>query len=422
MFSAINRKVKRWVLRHYKRRPLILISDTTLRDGAQMPGIRLTAQDRVRIATALADAGVHSIDIGFPAAGESEVEAIRRVAAVVEGPVLSVLTRTTPGDIDLAAEVLEEVSLLKRAVTLFIGTSPTHRRYKHEMTQAQIIRTVVESVQRAQESFEIISFGAEDASRTEPAFLEEVYREAIAAGATSIGFTDTVGILTPSKVTDALNRIQDGVPNLDDALLGVHFHNDLGLATANCLAAVSAGANIVQGTVNGIGERGGNVALEEVVVALVLNAGEFGKEVTVDPHKIHALCRLVAEITGCQPAANKPIIGKNIFRTEAGIHQDGLLGHPDTYLPFQPELIGAGPVQLVLGRNSGRRAVRHHLEAAGLKPTEEHVRLVLDYLKGKPHTPAEQAEIDGFMERIRPFIAEDEYHAASPAHVLGDVA
>lgn len=422
MFSAINRRVKRWVLRNYKRRPLVLVSDTTLRDGAQMPGIRLDARDRVRIAAALAQAGVHSIDVGFPAAGEAEVEAIRRVAKAVHGPVLSALARTVASDIDLAAEALSGVSLLKRAVTLFIGTSPSHRRHKHEMSQPQIIQTVVEAVQRAQESFEIISFGAEDASRTEPDFLNEVYREAIEAGATSIGFTDTVGILTPTKVTQALARIQDGVSNIDDALLAVHFHNDLGLATANTLAAVAAGANIIQGTINGIGERGGNVALEEVVVALLLNADEYRKEVTVNPAQLYALCGLVAELTGCQPPANKPIVGRNIFRTEAGIHQDGLLGHPETYLPFPPELIGAGPVQLVLGRHSGRRAVRHHLEAAGFNPTEQHLRLVLDYLKGKEHAPAELAEIEGFLEKLRPFMTEEELRPPDSIRALGGVA
>jgi len=183
---------------------------------------------------------------------------------------------------------------------------------------------------------------------------------------------------------------------------------------------VAAGANMVQGTVNGVGERAGNAPLEEIALALVLHAEEFGKEVTVDPAALHGLSRLVADETGFEPAANKPLVGRNIFRTEAGIHQDGLLQHPDTYLPYRPELVGAGPVEIVLGRNSGRHAVRHHLEAAGFEPTEEHVRLVLAYLKGDHHTAAEMAEIREFLERIRPFMSGEEVQLETPKR-LGQV-
>ncbi|HRX87139.1 MAG TPA: pyruvate carboxyltransferase [Phycisphaerae bacterium] len=407
MFSAINRKVKRFVLRQQKKKPLVLISDTTLRDGVQMSGVRLQPADKVRIAQALADAGVHSIDCGFPAAGETECEGVRQIARRVKGPTLSALSRTVLADIDLAAEALEPVSPLKRAITLFIGTSPLHRDHKHEMAKAQIIDTACRAIDYAQKHFEIISFGPEDASRTEPEFLFEVYEKAIQAGALSIGFTDTVGILTPAKSADIVKRIQDNVASMDDAMLGVHFHNDLGLATANSLACVQAGANIVQGTVNGIGERAGNVAIEEVIMALVLHADEFKKGVTVNPRALAGLCSLVAELTGFEPAANKAVIGRNIFRTEAGIHQDGILAHPDTYLPFPPETIGAGPVELVLGAQSGRSAVRHHLAATGLDVNEEHVELVLGYLKGRPHNPADYPEIDEFLERLQPYMADD---------------
>ena len=409
MFSAINRKVKRWAIRQYKKRPLVLLSDTTLRDGAQMPGLRLMVEGRVRIAAALARAGVHSIDAGFPAAGAAEVDAVRQVVRAVNGPIFSVLARALPGDVDLAADALQDVSPLKKAVTLFIGTSPLHRRDKLRMDRPGVIDAVVRAVEHAQSAFELISFGAEDASRTEPEFLHRVYAEAIAAGATSIGFTDTVGILTPDRAADAVKRIQDQVTNIDDAMLAVHFHNDLGLATANALACIQAGANIVQGTVNGIGERAGNLAIEEVVLAMTLHPDQYGKEITARPEALHGLSRVVAEVTGVEPAANKPIVGRNIFRTETGIHQDGLLKHPDTYLPFRPEVVGAGPVELLLGRQSGRRAVRHQLQNSGFEPTEEHVRLVLAYLKGDSFSPDEAAEIEGFLERIRPFLSRDEY-------------
>ena len=408
MFSAINRKVKKWVLKQQKKKPLVMISDTTLRDGAQMPGLRLDANRKVQIARALSEAGIHSIDIGFPAVGETEVQMCRRIAGEVKGPVMSVLARTMKQDVDLAADVLSAVSPLKRAVTLFIGTSPLHREHKHQMSKAQVIKTAVEAVEYAQSAFELISFGPEDASRTEPEFLYEVYKEVIAAGALSIGFTDTVGILTPHKAADAVKRIQDNVPNIDEAMLAVHFHNDLGLATANSLACVASGAHIVQGTVNGIGERAGNAPIEEIALTLHLHEDEFKREITVDPQALYALSKLVAELTGFAPAANKPVVGRNIFRTEAGIHQDGLLQHPGTYLPYPPETVGAGPVELVLGQHSGRNAVRHHLEASGIEPTEEHVKQVLEYLKRDDHDPGDHAEIEEFLERLRPFMSDEE--------------
>ncbi len=413
MFSLINRKIKRMVLRQQKKRPIVMISDTTLRDGAQMPGIRLEPAQKVQIAQALAAAGVHSIDCGFPAAGEAEFEGVRAIGKAVKGPVLSALARTHQGDVDQAAEALSGVSPLKRAITLFIGSSPLHREYKHAMTKSQIIDTAANAISRATKQFEIISFGAEDASRTEPDFLCELYEAAIQAGAISIGYTDTVGILTPDRAADAVRRIQDGVKSMDDAMLGVHFHNDLGMATANSLACVKAGANIVQGTINGIGERAGNVALEEVVLALTLYPEEYGKRTLVDSTALFNLSQLVADLTQVRPMDNKPVVGRNLFRTEAGIHQDGILKNPDTYMPFKPELIGAGPVTLVLGRNSGRNAVRHHLEMSGVEPTEEHVGLVLDYIKTGRHSEGEQAEIDGFMKRLAPYMSKPE--APAPA-------
>lgn len=420
MFSAINRKIKRIVLRQQKKRPVVMISDTTCRDGAQMPGLRLSVDDKVRIAKALSEAGVHSIDCGFPAAGPHEIAAIKAIAASVKGPVLSCLARTKAEDVEMAADALRAVSPFKKAISLFIGTSPLHREHKHQMTKAQVLKTAVAAIEKAGAHFEMISFGAEDASRTEPDFLSEVYEAAIQAGALSIGFADTVGILTPRKAADAVKRIQDTVPSADDAMLGVHFHNDLGLATANSLACVSAGANMVQGTVNGIGERAGNVAIEEVILALVLHEDEYKKKMSVDPGALYRLSRLVAELTGLEPPVNKPVVGRNLFRTEAGIHQDGILQCPETYTPFPPQLIGAGPIELVLSHHSGRAAVRHHLQASGVEATEEHVQLVLDYIKNENHDPSDHPEIQGFLDRIKPFMAEDEYKsrkngAAAPA-------
>ncbi len=422
MFSAINRKVKRMALRHQKRKRVVFISDTTCRDGAQMPGIRLSPDAKVEIAQALADAGVHSIDCGFPAAGPLEIEGVRAIAGRVKGPVLSALSRTKIEDIELAAEAMAAVSPLKRAITLFIGTSPIHREHKHNMTKAEIVDTAVRSIEHASKYFELISFGPEDASRTEPDFLKEIYEAAIDAGALSIGFTDTVGILTPRKAAAAIRHIQDSVRNIGDAMLAVHFHNDLGLATANSLACVEEGVNVVQGTINGIGERAGNVALEEIALALVLHEDEFGRKSQVNPARLHAISKMVSDLTGFEPAANKPVVGRNLFRTEAGIHQDGILQNPDTYMPFPPELIGAGPVEVVLGRHSGSAAVKHHLEANGTEATEEHVRMVLDFLKNEEHAPDDMAEVEGFLDRVRPYMTIDEYQPRRNGAKVSDSA
>jgi 2-isopropylmalate synthase len=192
-------------------------------------------------------------------------------------------------------------------------------------------------------------------------------------------------------------------------MLGVHFHNDLGCATANSLAAVKAGANMVQGTINGIGERAGNAAIEEIVVALTLHKDEFKKGVSVNVKALHGLSQLVSELAGFPLAPNKPVVGKNLFRTETGVHQDGLLKHVDTYMPFRPEMIGAGPVEVMLGANSGRSAVRHKLAAAGMDVTEENVETVMKYLKNESIAESDMPEVQGFLAKMRPFLSQDEY-------------
>lgn len=424
MFSLINRTVKRMLLHKEKAKPIVRISDTTLRDGLQTPGIRLNTEQRVTVAKALAGAGIHSIDCGFPAANPADMEACRLIAKQVQGPILSVHSRTKFEDIDISGEVMSKVSPFRRTISLFIGVSPIHRQHKHQMTKAQIVETVVKSVERASKYFEVISFGPEDASRTEPDFLCEVYKEAIAAGAMSIGFADTVGILTPGKTSDYIKRILDGVPNMNDAMLGVHFHNDLGCATANSLAAVKAGANMVQGTINGIGERAGNAAIEEIVVALTLHKDEFKKDVSVNPRALAGLSKLVAEMTGFPLAPNKPVVGKNLFRTETGVHQDGILKHVDTYMPFKPELIGEGPVEVLLGANSGRNAVRHKLAAAGFDVTDEMLQTFMKYIKNEPIAESDMPEVRQFLEKMRPYLSQDEYgnsgKAVADSVIVGD--
>lgn len=376
--------IKRAIVQHHQRSGAVLFSDTTLRDGEQMPGATLEPEDKLEIALALEKAGVHSLDAGFPASSEQDVEAIRMMIGKVKRPVLTALCRTVRADVDAADRALAGQPAHKRGVSLFVGTSPLHRQFKLQKTETEILRIIEDNVGYAASKFEIVAFSPEDASRTEVPYLCEAYRTAIAAGATTIGFPDTVGVLTPEKARDFLRRIQDGVPNIDRVLVAVHFHNDLGLAVANTLACIAEGAHVVQCTVNGIGERAGNASLEEVAMALELNFDQYGRKAKIDTKQLVPLCHLVQRLTGIKPAPNKPVCGKTIFATEAGIHQDGLLKNPDTYLPFRPERVGADKIELVLGRHSGRRAVASRLAELGLPSEDVHVGALLERIKQLP--------------------------------------
>ena len=384
LHSHVRNTIRDAVIRHHKRSGVVLFSDTTLRDGEQMPGATLEPHEKLQIAKALEAAGVHSLDAGFPASSESDVAAIRSMIGVIRKPVLTALCRTVNSDIDAAQRALDGNPVHKKGVSLFCGTSPLHRTEKLQKNKTEIIRTITDAIQYASNNFRIIAFSPEDASRTERDFLCECYREAIDAGATTVGFPDTVGVLTPEKTADFIKTIQDNVPNLNKALLAVHFHNDLGLAVANTLAAIQQGANVVQSTVNGIGERAGNASMEEIVMALSLHGDQYKRSFRIDTTKLAPLCHLVAELTGVAISRMKPIGGQNIFATEAGIHQDGLLKNPDTYLPFRPEVVGSSGIQFVLGRHSGRKAVAHRLSAIGLSSDEDRVNAIVALIKSQP--------------------------------------
>lgn len=384
LLKSVSGVIKSAIIQHHRRSGAVLFSDTTLRDGEQMPGATLEPDDKLRIALALEAAGVHSLDAGFPASSEQDVAAIRKMVGVVKKPVLTALCRTVKGDVDAADVALAGQPPHKRGVSLFIGTSPLHRQYKLQKSEAQILDIITETVGYASSKFEIVAFSPEDASRTELPYLCQCYQAAIAAGATTVGFPDTVGLLTPEKARDFIRGIQDGVSNINRVLFAVHFHNDLGLAVANTLACIQEGVHVVQCTVNGIGERAGNASLEEVAMALTLHHDQFGRTAKIDTTKLAPLCKLVAELTGIRMAPNKPIGGETIFATEAGIHQDGLLKNIDTYLPFRPERVGVSGVKLVLGRHSGRKAVAHRLEELGVPCGDVEVNQVLDRIKQLP--------------------------------------
>lgn len=382
--KSVTDTVRHAVIRHHKRSGYVLFSDTTLRDGEQMPGATLEPHEKLQIARALEASGVHSLDAGFPASSEADVEAIQSMIGVIRRPVLTALCRTVNSDVDAAVRALDGNPIHKKGVSLFCGTSPLHRKHKLRRDRSEVLRIITDSVQYAASHFRIVAFSPEDASRTETDYLCECYREAIDAGATTVGFPDTVGILTPEKARDFIRRIQDNVPNLDRALLAVHFHNDLGLAVANTLACIAEGANVVQCTINGIGERAGNASLEEVAMALTLHQDQYRKKCRIDTTKLAPLSDLVAELTGISIPRMKPVGGPNVFATEAGIHQDGLLKNPDTYLPFRPEVVGRSGIELVLGRHCGRRAVAHRLEELQLPADDQVVERVADLIKKLP--------------------------------------
>ncbi|MEZ6041481.1 MAG: pyruvate carboxyltransferase [Planctomycetaceae bacterium] len=382
--SQIVGTIRHAIISHHKRSGTILFSDTTLRDGEQMPGATLEPHEKLQIAKALQDAGVHSLDAGFPASSEADVEAIRMMIGVIRKPVLTALCRTLRSDIDAADRALDGNPPHKRGVSLFCGTSPLHREHKLNKTKSQVLDIIGDTVTYAASKFRIVAFSPEDASRTETDFLCECYRLAIECGASTIGFPDTVGLLTPEKSRRFMRAIHENVPNLDRALLAVHFHNDLGLAVANTLACIEEGANVVQCTVNGIGERAGNASLEEVVMALALHQDQYKRRFRIDTSRLAPLCQMVAELTGVAISRMKPVGGANIFATEAGIHQDGLLKNPDTYLPYRPERVGAEGIQLVLGRHSGRRAVAHRLGELNLPTDESLVARIVDQIKLLP--------------------------------------
>jgi 2-isopropylmalate synthase len=386
VWDAKRKMAAQALVRHVRRKGEVLISDTTLRDGEQMPGVSLTPEQKLQIAKALEKAGVHSIDAGFAASSEADFEALRLIAREAGDSVVMSLSRAVRSDIDAADRALSGRAPHRRGVSIFVGVSPVHREHKLRKTPQQILGLIQESVAYAAERFQIVAFAPEDASRTEKDFLCECYAAAIDAGATSVAFPDTVGVLTPELAREFIRTIREKVEGLSHALLAVHFHNDLGLALANTLAAISEGVDIAQCTIAGLGERAGNAALEEVALALHLHKEQYQRETKIDLTAISELGKLASDLCGIVPAPTKPILGANIFATEAGVHQDGILKNPETYLPFNPEIVGHGDgIRLVIGKHSGKGALAYRLEKLGLSLSENRTQMLLDRIKNLPH-------------------------------------
>ncbi|RKX32426.1 MAG: 2-isopropylmalate synthase [Verrucomicrobia bacterium] len=354
-----------------KRNPdRVVIFDTTLRDGEQCPGASMGVREKLEVARQLARLGVDIIEAGFPVASAGDFEAVKTVASEVKGPRIAALARCVPADIEACAAALAPAG--KRArIHVFLATSEIHRKYKLRKARSEIIRQAVAGVEYARRFCEDVQFSPEDASRTEPEFLAEVIRAVLDAGATTINIPDTVGYAIPSEFGSLIAYLFEHVEGLDRITVHVHCHNDLGLAVANSLAAVQNGARGIECTINGIGERAGNCALEEVVMALKTRQDLFRVQTGINTREIYRTSRLVSQLTGMMVQRNKAIVGANAFAHEAGIHQDGILKERSTYEIMKPEDVGIPGSELVLGKHSGRHAFRHHLAKLGFDLAEK---------------------------------------------------
>ena len=341
----------------------VIIFDTTLRDGEQSPGASMNLEEKLRIAKVLDELGVDIIEAGFPIASNGDFEAVREISRTVTTPIICALARAHRQDIERAAEALEPAR--RKRIHTFISTSPLHMKYKLQMEPEEVHQAVIDSVTRARNLCDDVEWSCEDGSRTEPDFLCRTVESAIGAGATTINIPDTVGYAIPEEFAALISMLFDRVPNIDKAVISVHCHNDLGLAVANSLAAIHAGARQVECTINGLGERAGNAALEEIVMTLRTRQDFLPYDARIKTENITKASRLVSGITGFVVQPNKAIVGANAFAHEAGIHQHGMMRHAGTYEIMSPESIGLTKSSLVMGKHSGRHAFRAKLVELG---------------------------------------------------------
>jgi len=343
----------------------VVIFDTTLRDGEQSPGASLNHREKLELAHQLALLNVDVIEAGFPIASPGDFKAVKAISESIKGPVIAGLARCVNADIVRCAEAVAPAK--KPRIHVFLATSEIHRRYKLKKVRSEILKQAATSIKCARKFCADVEFSPEDASRTEREFLARVVEAAIDAGAGTVNIPDTVGYAIPSEFGALIAYLFENVPNINNAIISVHCHDDLGLAVANSLTAVQNGARAVECTINGLGERAGNAALEEIVMALRTRPNQFGAIGTgVKTERIHKISRLVSRLTGIAVQRNKAIVGANAFAHEAGVHQDGMLKERRTYEIMKPRDIGMDGTELVLGKHSGRHAFSHHLARIGI--------------------------------------------------------
>ena len=360
-------------------RERVRIFDTTLRDGEQSPGFSMSRPQKLHMAHALAELGVDVLEAGFPQASDGDFEAVHAIAKELRGPTIAGLARAQLGDIDACVRALEPAQ--SRRIHIFLATSPLHRQFKLNMSREQVIETGIKAISHARKYCDDIEFSAEDAIRTEPEFLIEVLSRMIEAGATTVNVPDTVGYTTPEEIFSLFSRLKREVRGIDKVILSSHCHNDLGLGVANSIAAVAAGARQVECTINGIGERAGNAALEEIVMALRTRADKFNVETGIRTQLLYPTARLLANVTGSTIPRNKAIVGENAFAHESGIHQHGMLKNRDTYEIMRPEDVGVEKTQLVLGKHSGKHALRDRLKLLGYEVGEAQIEEIFPRFK-----------------------------------------
>jgi 2-isopropylmalate synthase len=388
----------------------VMIFDTTLRDGEQSPGCSMTRPEKLRVARALAELGVDVIEAGFPAASKGDFDSVSAVAQEVHGPIICGLARCNASDIELAAKAVAHAE--RKRVHVFLATSAIHRQYKLNMAQDEILRLAAEGVTRARSLCEDVEFSPEDASRTEIEFLAQVVEVAIAAGATTVNIPDTVGYTVPDEFAELFRYLRKNVRGIDNVRLSVHCHDDLGMAVANSLTAVVAGARQIECTINGIGERAGNCSLEEVVMALKTRAAFFNLATNINTQRLYPTSRLLSSITGMPIARNKAVVGENAFAHESGIHQHGMLKHHSTYEIMRPEDVGLQRSSLVLGKHSGRHAFRDRVQALGFDLDETDLNRAFEEFKALADKKKEL--FDGDIEAI---VLSAEGSAAGPWHL-----
>ncbi len=357
----------------------IRIFDTTLRDGEQSPGASMNLAEKLEVASALVDLGVDIIEAGFPIASPGDFESVRQIATTIRGATICGLARCAEKDIDRAWEALKTAPQAR--IHVFLATSAIHREFKLRMTPDEIVERAVAGVRRAVSHCDDVEFSPEDACRTEHDFLCRVVEAAIDAGATTINVPDTVGYTTPGEIYDRFKMLRDRVPNMDKAVLSTHCHDDLGMAVANSLAAVDAGAGQIECTINGIGERAGNAALEELVMAMKTRQDFYHCQTNINSKRLVPVSRLVSKTTGINVQRNKAIVGRNAFAHESGIHQDGMLKERTTYEIMSPEEVGFTKTDLVLGKHSGRAALADRAKQLGMTLTGEQLQEVFEAFK-----------------------------------------
>ncbi len=350
----------------------VYIFDTTLRDGEQSPGCSMTVGEKLRMAHRLTELGVDTLEAGFPIASEGDFEAVDAVSREFRWVQVAALARANKMDIERAAKSLEHAQ--RPRIHTFIATSDIHLKYKFKKSRQQVLEEAAAAVQLARQYADDVEFSAEDATRTDWDYLEEVCRAVVAAGARTVNLPDTVGYSVPYEYGQLINRMVKALG--DKAILSVHCHDDLGLAVANSLAAVEAGARQIECTINGIGERAGNCSLEEVVMAMKIRNDKLPYQTGIVTEHIYACSQLLSSIITFGPQPNKAIVGDNAFAHEAGIHQDGYLKDKSTYEIFDPKLVGVPESKLVLGKHSGRHALKKRCEDLGFDLTTEEVNLV----------------------------------------------